>query len=351
MSIDLTTYYGGLRLRSPVVVGACPVTAKEQTRRALESAGAGAIVLPSLFEEQVVAWHEHEGGKLTQHEKQLLVRTKPFPGNAPCDSAEMYLSMVRSASDSTSIPIIASLNGDSGGNWLLFAEQLQKAGAAAIELNVHHSPPSEYSGPREMEDRIVELASAVGRAVSIPLFMKLGREYTSLPHFSRRLLSGTQGLVLHGRAPDIDICLDTFQIKASWGLTQSGEMTESLGSIMRIHSYCPAMPLAVCGGIGSPGDVIKVLLAGADVAMVTSAVYREGPDVIRTLIDGLMLFLERHHMQSTQDLQAHRPLGFGSEEERRNYVEALSSQLEADQVRADECALHGDRWGHLAALE
>lgn len=346
MNFDLTTHYGGLRLRSPIIVGACPLTAQGQTRLALETAGAGAIVLPSLFEEQVLAWNERNGQPLTRREKQRVARSEGIPVDAPCHTAESYLAMVTSASDRFPIPIIASLNGESDGNWLGFAGQLEKAGAAAIELNVHPSPPGEYSGPREMEDRIVELASTIGKATRIPLFLKLGRDYTSLCHLSRRLLSGAQGLVLYGRTPDVDICLDSFQLKTSWGLTHSGEIVHSLGSIMRIHSYCPAMPLAVCGGIDSPADVIKVLLAGADVAMVTSAVYREGPSVIRTFIDGLSLFLDQHHMQTIQDLQTKRPLEFGSEQERRDYIAALSSRFEPDQGCPDAHTLHGDRWGH-----
>lgn len=106
------------------------------------------------------------------------------------------------------------------------------------------------------------------------------------------------------------------------------------------------MPLAVCGGIGSPSDVIKVLLAGADVAMVASAIYREGPDVIRTFLDGLTVFMERHHIQSIEDLQTNRPLEFDSEDERREYVQALSARLKASESRLDGPAIHGDRWGH-----
>lgn len=190
MSIDLTTKYGGLRLKSPVVVSACPLSIQEQTRWAMQSAGAGAIVLPSLFEEQILDWNERNGYELTRHEKQLSKRLERTGRSESAGSAESYLTMIRGACERSAIPIIASMNGESGGNWLGFARQLEEAGAAAIELNVHHSPAREYTGPREMEDRVVELASAVGRAIKIPLFLKLGRDYTSLSHLSRRLLSG-----------------------------------------------------------------------------------------------------------------------------------------------------------------
>jgi dihydroorotate dehydrogenase (fumarate) len=159
-------------------------------------------------------------------------------------------------------------------------------------------------------------------------------------------LSGVDGLVLYGRSPDVDICLDSFELKSEWGLTEAGAILRSLGSITRIHCYCPAMPLAASGGIGSSSDVIKAILAGADVAMVTSALYREGPDVIRTFIDGLIAFMEQHGLQSIRDLQAKRPLDFDSEQDRLNYVSALSSRLRSRDTSSGDHAIHGDRWGH-----
>ncbi len=347
MSIDLTTDYGGLKLNSPVVVGACPLTAEEQSHGAIAAAGAGAIVLPSLFQEQVLLWNERVGHPFTEHDQKLLARSKRVPSDASGHNAETYLALVNRASVQSSIPIIASLNGESGGNWLDFAGELQEAGAAAIEFNVHHPPPNEYAGPRELEDAIVNLVAEIDAAITIPLFVKLDRYYTSPSHLAHRLLSGAQGLVLFGRAPDVDICLDSFQLKTCWGLTQAGSIVQSLGKIMRIHSYCPAMPLAACGGIGTPSDVIRVLLAGADVAMVTSAVYREGPNVIRTLVDGLRMFMDKHHLKSILELEMKRPIEFDSEEQRQNYIKTLSKRLEAGEVLHDTAnAVQGDRWGH-----
>jgi dihydroorotate dehydrogenase (fumarate) len=349
LTINLTTHYGSLKLRSPLVVGACPLTADEQTRLAMESAGAGAIVLPSLFEEQVILWNERSGHALTQRDQQLLERSRRMGVEQSHASADTYVAMVNQATARSSIPIIASLNGESGGNWPAFAKELQQAGAAAIELNIHHAPPRDFSAPRDAEDRVVKLVAKIDAVIDIPLFLKLGRDYTSLSHLTHRLLSGVHGLVLYGRTPDIDICLDSLQLKTTWGLTQSGSIMESIGAIMRVHGFCPAMPLAASGGIGSPGDVIKVLLAGADVAMVTSAIYREGPDVIRTFIDGLIVFMQRHRMHSIRELQTSRPLEFSSEQERHDYVKALSTRLQASDVASDENALHGDRWGHRDA--
>lgn len=345
MSIDLSTKFGRLKLSSPVIVGACPLTGQEQTRAAIEAAGAGAIVLPSLFQEQVILWNERNGKVLTDHERRVMERSSRSRVEVFCDDADTYLSIVNRASVLSSIPIIASLNGESTGNWLDFAGELQEAGASAIELNVHIPPPSEFVGPREAEDTIVDLVSAIGDSITVPLFVKLGSHFTSLGHLSHRLLSGAQGIVLFGRSPDIDICLDDLRVKTSWNLTPSGNIAHTLRSIMSLHSFCPAMPLAACGGIGTPADVIKVLLAGADVAVVTSALYREGPGVIRTLVDGLIRFMEKRGWQSLHELNEARPIEFGTEAQRLNYIKALSSRPDAS-LHVEENAIHGDRWGH-----
>ncbi len=346
MSIDLTTHFGGLKLNSPVIVGACPLTAEEQSHVAIASAGAGAIVLPSLFQEQVLLWSERNGHVFSESDSQLLERSKRVPSDTLSHSAESYLDLVHRSSVQSSIPIIASLNGECAGHWLDFASKLQEAGAAAIEVNFHLPPPTEYAGPREAEDTMVDLVAQIDAAISIPLFLKLDRYYTSPSHLAHRLLSGAQGLVLFGRAPDVDICLDSFQLKTNWELTHAGAIVQSLGTIMRIHSYCPAMPLCACGGIGTPGDIIRVLLAGADIAMVTSAVYREGPDVIRTLVDGLRMFMDKHHITSMRELELKRPLEFGSDDQRQEYIKSLSARREVNEVFHEVNAIHGDRWGH-----
>ncbi|MEM9644794.1 MAG: dihydroorotate dehydrogenase, partial [Planctomycetota bacterium] len=186
----------------------------------------------------------------------------------------------------------------------------------------------------------------INAAIRIPLFVKLSRNLTSIPHVARQLLSGASGMVLFGRAPTVDLCLDTLQVASRWRLTRPDEEPESLGTLMSVHSQCPAMPLAASGRIGNADQLIKALMAGADVAMVTSAVYREGPDVIRSLLDGLMRFMESHHMTTMRDLQTRRPLQFSSEEERAAYIDALAAHLhDADKAVASR-ALHADRWGH-----
>ncbi|GAA5506302.1 dihydroorotate dehydrogenase [Novipirellula caenicola] len=349
MSIDLTTHYGGLSLRSPVVIGACPLTAQEQMRVAIDASGAGAVVLPSLFAEQVLLWNQKNGQALSSRDTQTLVRAQRFKVDSYCNDAETYLSIVRRARRQTTLPVIASLNGDNASHWLDYAGALQEAGASAIELNLRHPPPAEFSDAREIEDSLVNAVKIIHQSISIPLFLKLSREYTSLSHLAVRLLSGIQGLVLFGRSPEVDISLDTLQMSTDWCLTPSGKISHLLESVMRVHAFCPAMPIAACGGVSNATDVIKVLLAGADVAMVSSAVYREGPDIVRSMIDGLVVFMERHGIRSLPELQAIRPLEFNSEEERLDYMEALASRVPPSQKSAGQRKMCGDRWGHLQA--
>lgn len=346
MSLDLSTNFGGLKLRSPIIVGACPLTANTQNRIALESAGAGAVVLPSLLEEHVIAWRIRKGGSATQRELRLLDRMTSVTRNALVPNVDTYLSMINRASVLSSFPVIASLHGGTDGDWLDFAGELQDTGANAIELNVYHRPDNDYDEPRELENQVVELVKTIRASISVPLFLKLHREYTAVSHLARRLVSGVQGLVLYARDPEIDISLDSFQLQSNWGLSEPGTISSTMRALLSVYSHCPAMPLAGNGGIGRPDDVIKTLLAGADAAMVVSAVYREGPDVIRKMLDGLRQFMESHRIRSLNELRSKRPLEFSSEEDRINTIEGLSLKPVANGITEGQHVIHSDKWGH-----
>lgn len=260
---------------------------------------------------------------------------------------ETYLSMLNRASVQSNIPIIASLHGGTDGDWLDFAGELQDTGAHAIELNVHHRPDNDYDEPRDLEDQVVELVKTIRASISAPLFLKLHREYTAVSHLARRLVSGVQGLVLYARDPEIDITLDSFKLQIKWGLSKPGMISPSLRALISVYGHCPAMPLAGNGGIGRPEDVIKPLLAGADAAMVVSAIYREGPDSIRTMLDGLKQFMESHQLGSLRELQSRRPMEFSSEEDRLNTIQGLSPKPEPTVIGESEYVMRGDKWGHL----
>ncbi|MFK8111243.1 MAG: dihydroorotate dehydrogenase-like protein [Rubripirellula sp.] len=331
--ISLETNYGGLHLASPVVMGACPMTMQEPTRNALQSAGAGAVVFPSLFEEQLIQWCKDTDRPVSKAEQIVMDRSERIRTHWACPNAESYLALINRATTTRSLPVIASLNGYTAGGWVDFAGELQEVGAAAIELNVHHSQPRNYESSSEIEDRIIGAVRDIRASITIPLFVKLGRGFTSIPHIATRLLSGAQGLVLHGRDPQVDICLDSMKLATKWKLSVADCGIDSLDTLMQVHGFCPAMPLAASGGIAHADDVTKVLLAGADVAMVTSAVYRDGPDIVRTMLDGLRSFMKKNNMNCIGDLQTHRPLQFTSDEERSAYTTALSARLGTSQAQ------------------
>ena len=226
MTIDLTTHFGSLTLSSPIIVGACPMAAHELTRIALISAGAGAIVLPSLFEEQVRLWNQDNGlsDSAGTDFDQSVLRHDGGEQNALIPDAKSYLALVERASASASVPIVASINGECRGQWLAFALQLESAGASAIEFNIRRQPPHLCSNSHEVEVGIVNLANKVSQSISIPLFLKLGRHYTSLSHLAVRLLKKADGLVLFGYAPEVDISVETLQAKTRWGLTEPGSV-------------------------------------------------------------------------------------------------------------------------------
>ncbi len=324
------------------------MTANAQNRIAIENAGAGAVVLPSLLEEHVIAWKARHGGSLSEREQRLLENTSKIVQDTLIPDVETYLSIVNRASMQSSLPIIASLNGQTDGDWLGFAGELQAAGANAIEFSVHHRNVSEYDDPRQLEDQVVELAKTINKSITVPLFMKLHREYASVGHLARRLVSGAQGLVLYARAPEIDITLDSLQLATSWGLTPPGDISESLRGVMSVHSHCPAMPLAASGGIGRPRDLVKVLLGGADVGVIVSAVYRDGPDVIRVMRDGLIQFMESHRFSSMNEMQSKRPLDFSSDEERLRTIKGLTvtPSFVDNGNHVTEHIIKSDKWGH-----
>lgn len=346
MSLDLNVNYGGLQLRSPIIVGSCPMTANFQNRIAMENAGAGAIVLPSLFEEHIIAWKIKKGGSVSEREERLINRVDIVTQKTLIPDVETYLSIVNQASVQSSIPVIASLNGVSDGDWLDFAGELQVTGASAIELNVDLGCSGMYDSPREAEDKVVSLARTIGASISVPLFLKLHREYTSVAQLARRLVSGVQGLVLYARDPEIDITLHDCKLKTNWGLSAPGTISPSLRALMSVYGYCPTMPLAANGGIARPEDVIKVLLGGADAAMVVSAVYREGPDVIRNMLDGLTQFMECNRLRSLNELRARRPLEFDSEGDRVSVIAGLTGNSQTATCPPYQPVIESDSWGH-----
>jgi dihydroorotate dehydrogenase (fumarate) len=327
MSVDLSTRYLGLALKNPLVVSACSLTGKLDTLRRLEDAGAAAAVLPSLFEEQIehdeMAVHNFFEATSEAFPEALTFFPEVDDYNAGPDR---YLQHLRDARAALSIPVIASLNGVSTGGWLRYAKLIQEAGADALELNVYLVATDPDETAEAVEARYVELVADVRRAVSIPLAVKIGPFFSSLPNMARKLTQvGADGLVLFNRFLQPEIDLDTLAVAPHLVLSTSDELRLPLRWVAILRHQVKAS-LAATSGVHTAEDVLKVLLAGADVAMLASALYKHGPNHLRKVLSGVRSWLEERDYESVTQMKgslsqsnAPDPGAF----ERSNYIKTL----------------------------
>lgn len=327
--MDLTTHYMGLRLGNPLVASASPLNADLAQLRRIEDAGAGAVVLPSIFEEQIVAEREEFEHRTEATAHGFAEALSFFPdyggyGFGP----ERYLDLVRRAKEALGIPVIASLNCVSQSGWVDYARGLQGVGADAIELDIYFVPTDLTMAGRDVEQRHLDILAAVKAAVTIPVAVKIG-PYFSAPGAMALALaeSGADGLVLFNRVcpPDIDVA--TLRLSLDLELSTPAEMRLPLLWIAVLHGRVPAA-LAASTGVESADDVFKYLLAGADVVMTTAALLRHGAGHMRNLVDGLTALLSARDIDSLGDIRGRMslrhlkdPMAF----ERAAYVHMLQS--------------------------
>ena len=326
---DLRTSYLGLPLGSPLVVSASPLGADLDTLLRLEEAGAAAVVLPSLFEEQI----EHE--QLSVHHvleagsESFAEALSYFPDLEEYMSVpDTYIEHLADAKEALSIPVIASLNGSSAGGWVRYARLLERAGADALELNVYAVEADAAATADQVEKRILEVVRAVRAEVRIPVAVKLGPFFTALAHLAARLVvAGADGLVLFNRFVQPDIDLETLAIVPQLQLSTRDELLLPMRWIAILHGRVP-ISLAATSGVHEVEDVVKVLLAGADVAMTASALIRHGPERLSQLLAGLAAWLDEHEYESVEQLKGSMsqascpdPAAF----ERASYMRALVS--------------------------
>jgi dihydroorotate dehydrogenase (fumarate) len=291
--MDLTTTYLGLKLRTPLVASAGPLASTADGVRRLADAGVGAVVLPSLFEEQI----EHESER---DFRLALAGTESYAealSYLPDTDLETWphhdLRLVEKAAAAVPIPVIASLNGVSPGGWTRYAKAMQDAGAAAIELNVYYLSDNPLDPARHAEERCVELLASVRAAVRIPVAVKIGPYFSSPGEMARMLdLTGADGLVLFNRFMQTRINPETFTVSTGFQLSSPGETALPLAWISRLYGkvHCS---LAATTGVETAADVAAYLLAGADVVMTTSALLRHGAGYATELLDGLAAWLAR----------------------------------------------------------
>ncbi len=330
MTVDLTARYLGLELAHPIVASASPLTGEVQTLLALEEAGAAAVVLPSLFEEQI----EHEAMAIHQG---LEFGAGAF-GEAPDGylpelddyntGPDHYIETLCAAKAELGIPVIASLNGTTTGGWTSYARMLEDEGADALELNVYLIAADVEASAAEVEDRYLRLVSAVRESVSIPLAVKIGPFFSSPANMARRLVDeGADGLVLFNRFYQPDFDLDELAVVPDLVLSQPAEMRLVLRWTAILHGRVDAS-LAATTGVHADTDVVKLVLAGADVVMMASALLRHGPGHLTPVLDGVRRwFTEREYSSIAQakgslsQQTSPDPTAF----ERANYMRTLAS--------------------------
>ena len=328
--VDLTTSYLGLVLRNPLVPSASPLTGSLDTLHELEEAGAGAIVLPSLFEEQVV----HEAmtfGYLQDDDAGFNPEAHGgyFPDLDDYNSgADQYLDLLAAAKRELTIPVIASLNGTSQGGWTNYANALEGEGADALELNIYHLAADPNETAAEVEDRYLRLVEQVRNEISIPLAVKVGPYFSSPGNMARRLAAaGADGLVLFNRFYQPDIDLETFDVAPGLELSTPVDMRLVLRWIAILRGRVD-VDLAATSGVHHGDGAVKLILAGADVVMMASALLRNGTGHLTTVLTDLARWFDDRDYESVAQARGSMsqasvadPTAF----ERANYVRIIST--------------------------
>lgn len=327
MSVDLSTRYLGLELKNPLAVASCSLTESAESLRRLEEAGAAAVVLPSLFEEQI-EFEEVELSNVQDRGTESFAEAlsyfpEPQEYRTGCDR---YLELIGQAKQSLSIPVIASLNGVSRGGWIRYAQLIQEAGADALELNVYLIAADLAVSGQQIESQYLELVSAVRESISIPLSVKIGPYFSSPAHMASQLSeAGADGLVLFNRFFQPDIDLDDVSIAPKLVLSSRHELLLALRWIAILKGRVKAS-LALTGGVHGAKGLLKGLLVGADVAMVASVLYRKGPDEIGKILADLRGWMEKRGYDSIEQLKgsmSQRNCDDPAAFERGNYMKAL----------------------------
>ena len=327
--MDLSTRYLGLELRNPLVASASPLSNTVDGVRRLADAGVGAVVLFSLFEEQLRREAAQNAALAEAGTESFAESLSYFPAEAEADPGpRRYLSLLERAAAAVDIPVIASLNGSTTGGWTGYAAALEQAGAAAIELNIYHLPGDPLSPGRDVEQRHVEILTAVKAVVRVPVAVKMSPFYSSAGQMAQRLdRAGADGLVLFNRFLQPDIDPETLTVSAPFGLSSPAEGRLPRTWIALLAGRVRAS-LAATTGVEDAADVARYLLAGADVVMTASALLRHGPGYASVLLDGLSGWMARKGFAAVANARGLLSVPSGTDEtayERAGYVRALQA--------------------------
>jgi len=327
--IDLSTTYLGLRLKNPLVVSASPLCEDVDNIRRMEDAGSAAVVLHSLFEEQIDFESQHLDRFLSQGTESFAESLSYFPAMANYRlGPNEYLEHIRRTKAAVRIPVIGSLNGVSTGGWIRYGKMIQEAGADALELNVYYIPTDPEMGSAQVEQIYLDLVRDVKGTLKIPVAVKLGHAFTAMANMARRLdQAGADALVLFNRFYQPDFDLENLEAVPHLTLSNSYELLLRLHWVAILYGRLRA-DLAVTGGVHTARDVLKAMMAGARVAMMTSALLNSGIGYLAKLRTDLLAWMEEREYASIRQMQgsmSYRSVAEPAAFERGNYMKVLSS--------------------------
>ncbi len=327
--MDLRTTYMGMELKHPIVASASPLSGSVANIKRMEDAGAAAVVMFSLFEEQL----KHESAAL---EHLMTAGTESFAESLSyfpevddyTVGPDSYLELLRQASEAVDIPIIGSLNGITNTGWIEYAQLMQQAGAKGIELNIYYIPADLTTSSQEVEQRYIEIVKAVKAAVTVPVAVKLSPFFSAIGSMAKALDdAGVDALVLFNRFYQPDFNLETLEVAPNLHLSTPEEIRLPLLWIAVLYGRLLAS-LGATRGVHTPVEVVKYLMAGADAVMTTSALLKNGIDYLTILRDGLQTWMEMHHYVSVRQMKgsmSQRNVADPTAFERANYIKTLES--------------------------
>ena len=327
--IDFSTQYLGLKLSGPIVVSSTPLSDSVDNLRRMEDSGAAAVVLCSLFEEQLILESKALDEDLERGTDSFAESLGYLPDLKDYRMThEVYLDHLRKAKDAVKIPILASLNGATKGGWVRYAKEMEQAGADAIELNTYALATDSSHTSGDMEQQLLDLVSAVTSEVKVPVSVKLSQSFTSVPNLVARLEgAGAAGVVLFNRFYQPDFDIETLEVRPTLHFSTPSELLPRLhwAAILYGHSN---IDLAVSGGVHSAEDVLKSIMAGAGIAMMASAIHIHGIEHIGRVLTDVRYWLEKREYTSlweTRGCLSRRSVPDTAPFDRGNYIKTLSS--------------------------
>jgi dihydroorotate dehydrogenase (fumarate) len=328
---DLSTTYLGIPLKNPLVVSPSPLTEHVGNLLRMEDAGAAAVVLHSLFEEQIVVESEALDEYLSYGTESFAESLSYFPDlHSYALGPDGYLDLIRKAKQAVNIPVIASLNGVSTGGWIKYAKEMEQAGADALELNVFYIANDPELTSAQVEEMYTSLMSHVKASVRIPVAVKLGPFFSSMANMGVKLdRAGADGLVLFNRFYQPDFDLESLEVVPNLHLSTHHELLLRLHWVATLYGQIKA-DMAVTGGVHTAQDVLKSMMAGARVAMMTSALLKNGIDHLKTVLADLEQWMIDHEYESIVQMQgsmSRRSVADPSTFSRANYMKVLGSYI------------------------